>query len=364
MKKFICFLFLSSHFLLADPLNFIFADYPSAGDLEEPTMPSPPPVIDMEDFAQPFILETKQIAFPEFPGAFNPSMVRWQGNLLMSFRCYNPKNKSTNPFALVFLNEKFEPISKPQVFELPFHNPVLPSKLQDPRLVAIGDRLFAAYNNILENVTNHEMRRMFIVELFYDGEKFTAGQPECISEYEGKKDTRYEKNWTPFVYNGELLFEYSHQPHRILRPLMGTGMCETVCSSTNDIAWKWGPVRGGSQALLDGNRYISFFHSWIKVPTVQSNGKEIAHYVMGAYTFEAHPPFAITSISPEPLVAESFYRPPYHKTWRPLRCVFPCGILVDKNHIWVSYGRQDNEIWITKLDKKQLLQSLIPVSSK
>jgi predicted GH43/DUF377 family glycosyl hydrolase len=282
----------------------------------------------------------------------------------MSFRIYKPQNKSTNPFALVRLNENFEPISVPQVFELPFYNPVLPSKQQDPRLIAVGERLFVIYNNILENVINQEMRRMFVVELFHDGEKFTASDPECLIDFEGKNDMRYEKNWVPFEYHGELLLGYSLIPHRILRPLLGTGTCETIAASSGNIQWDWGALRGGTQALLDGDHYLSFFHSWIDIPTIQSNGKKISHYVMGAYTFQAHPPFAITAISPEPIVAENFYHPPYYRTWKPLRCIFPAGIVIDDNYIWISYGRQDHEIWIAKLDKKSLLQSLVSVSYK
>jgi predicted GH43/DUF377 family glycosyl hydrolase len=327
-------------------------------------LPSSSSLVDMEAMVQNFILETKKIEFPEYPGAFNPSMIRWRGGLLMSFRIYNPTNCSTNPFALVWLDENFNPISVPQVFELPFHNAVLPSKQQDPRLITIEDRLFVVYNNILENVTNREIRRMFLAELFYDGEKFTTSMPECLVDYERKNDMRYEKNWVPFEYKGELLFAYSLVPHRILRPILGTGTCETVATSFNNIQWNWGVPRGGTQALLDKDHYLAFFHSWTDLPTVQSNGRKISHYVMGAYTFQAHPPFAITSISPQPIVSANFYCPPYYKTWKPLRCVFPAGIIITEDDIWISYGRQDHEIWVAKLDKKGLMESLIPVPEK
>jgi predicted GH43/DUF377 family glycosyl hydrolase len=283
----------------------------------------------------------------------------------MSFRIYNLQNGSSSPFALAWLNENFEPATVPQIFELPFYNPVLPSKQQDPRLVAVGERLFIVYNNILENVIHREIRRMFVVELFYDGEKFHAGSPECLVDFEGKNEMRYEKNWVPFEYHGELLLGQNLTPHRILRPRLGTGTCETIACSFGNIQWNWGAIRGGTQALLlDEEHYLSFFHSWIDIPTIQSNGRKIAHYVIGAYMFQAHPPFAITAISPTPIVAENFYRPPYYKTWKPLRCIFPAGIVIDDNYIWISYGRQDHEIWIAKLDKRSLLQSLIPVSPK
>ncbi len=347
-----------------------FSDYPpvppppSPLPKEEPAPKLPPNLIDLEKLAQDFILETKRIEFPDFPDAFNPSIIRWQGHLLMSFRCYHPTNGSTNPFALVWLDDDFNPVSDPQVFELPFHNPVLPSKQQDPRLISVGERLFAVYNNILESVTHREIRRMYVVELFYNGEKFSAGEPECLEEYEEKTDMRYEKNWVPFDYQGELLLSYSLAPHRVLRPIFGTKSCETVSACSRSFPWNWGTPRGGTQALRDGDHYLAFFHSWTDAATVQSNGKKISHYVMGAYTFEPYPPFAIIAITPKPLTAPSFYRPPYYKTWKPLRCVFPGGLVIDGDTIWLSYGRQDHEIWIAKIDKKRLLQSLTPVSYK
>jgi predicted GH43/DUF377 family glycosyl hydrolase len=135
-------------------------------------------------------------------------------------------------------------------------------------------------------------------------------------------------------------------------------------STHNTFSWGWGVPRGGTQAIRDGDHYIAFFHSWADVPTVQSNGQKITHYVMGAYTFDARPPFALQAVSPEPIVAKDFYEPPYYKTWKPMRCVFPAGVVLDEESIWVSYGRQDHECWVVKMDKKKLLNSLVSVKRK
>lgn len=348
------------------------ADYHAIIENPKPTpLPSPPEahprptgMLDMDDMASDFILETKKIEIPGYPRAFNPSIIRWRGSLLMTFRVLNPVTGSANPFALVWLDEDFNPVSQPQFFELPYHNPVLPSKQQDPRLIELNGRLILVYNNQHENIIHREMRRVCLVEMDFDGEKFIPGTPEYILEYEGKSEGRSEKNWVPFEYNGQLLLAYSLLPHKILRPFFGTSACETFAiSQAANINWEWGQLRGGTQALRDGDHYLSFFHSWRDVPTVQSNGKKISHYVMGAYTFEAHPPFSITAISPHPIVAKDFYQPPYYRTWKPLRCVFPAGMLIDDNYVWITYGRQDNEIWVAKLDKKRLLNSLIPVEN-
>lgn len=321
-------------------------------------------LIDLNQLTQGFILETKKIEIPGHPFAYNPSIIRWKGSLLMSFRSYNPATRSTNPFALVWLDENFEPVSTPQVFELPFKNPVLVSKQQDPRLIAVGDRLFIVYNNILEHVTHREMRRMYVIEMHYDGMTFAASEPECLLHFEGENEMRYEKNWVPFAYDDQLLLGYSIIPHKIFHPLLETNSCETLFSTKKPFKWDWGVPRGGTQAMPDGDHYIAFFHSWADVPTVQSNGKKITHYVMGAYTFESKPPFSLIAVSPEPIVAKDFYEPPYYKTWKPLRCVFPSGLVISEDYLWVAYGRQDHEIWIAKIDKKELLKSLVPVSSK
>jgi predicted GH43/DUF377 family glycosyl hydrolase len=75
--------------------------------------------------------------------------------------------------------------------------------------------------------------------------------------------------------------------------------------------------------------------------TVQSKGKSVQHYFMGAYTFDRQPPFAITAISPSPIVGKNFYRGPEYKTVKPLRVVFPCGFVFDDRYIWVVYGKNE-----------------------
>ena len=341
------------------------ADYQCV-ERPEPIVEMPPlsTLFDLEALSQDFILETKKIEVPDHPFAFNPSIVRWKGSMLMSFRSYKQQSNSTNPFGVVWLNDNFEPVGTPQIFELPFNNPILFSKQQDPRLIAVNNRMFILYNNILENVTHREMRRMFIVELFCDDQGvFTTSDPECLEHFEGENDNRYEKNWVPFEYNDELLLSYSIIPHRILRPVLGTNLCVTLENTKKPFKWDWGVPRGGTQAMRDGDHYIAFFHSWIDTPTLQTEGRKITHYIMGAYTFEAKPPFALIATSSDPIVANNFYAPPFYKTWKPLRCVFPAGLLLDKDHIWVSYGRQDHECWVMKIDKQKLLNSLTPVSA-
>lgn len=346
------------------------------------SQPSASQLLDFErDMLDSFVLETKKIDIPGYPDAFNPSIIRWQDsfllsfrtsdtatassdeNFLLSFRTRDPLNRSTNGVGLVFLDKEFNLIGHPQILDIHYLDPRIAPRQQDPRLLSVGNKLFIVYSNIIEGTSSLEVRRMFVAELQYDGVKFHVCNPECITQFEGEYEQRWQKNWVPFEFDGELLLSYSITPHKVLKPRLGTGSPYTS-ASTHSVTkslpdWKWGVLRGGTPALLVDGEYLSFFHSSIDMPSEHSNGKKITHYFMGAYTFSAQPPFEIKKISSKPIVGPSFYHGAEHKTWKPLRVVFPCGFVFNESTIWVAYGRQDHEIWIAKIDKRQLIQSLV-----
>ena len=122
--------------------------------------------------------------------------------------------------------------------------------------------------------------------------------------------------------------------------------------------WPYGALRGGTNAVFlpQHNVYLAFFHSAGHLRT-----NALKTYFMGAYTFSTEPPFSITAISEEPIIGEDFYNKQKHYYWSPRRVIFPCGCLADEHFIWVSYGKEDREMWIAKIDKKMLLDSLVPV---
>ncbi len=315
-------------------------------------------LLDLEKSKQNFILETKKIVIEDYPDAFNPSIVRFQGDLLLCFRIRDPLTKLViNQVGFVWLNDDFEPIGDVHLLQIVTDRPFL----QDPKLITIGDDLYIIYNNFIDGLSS---RRMFYSKLSYDGNSFYAKNPQLILDFEGENSKRHEKNWVPFAYKRRLHLAYSLEPLHILYPLPSTKKCQTISCINAKIDWEWGELRGGTPALIVGDQYLAFFHSSKTLATVQSNGQQMQHYFMGAYSFSKDPPFAINAISPEPIVEKGFYSGPAHNTWKPLRVVFPGGFIFDKNYIWITYGRQDHEIWVAKLDKKALLASLKPISSK
>ena len=332
---------------------------------EGPYVPPPesiygPKLFDLQEMEQNFVLETKRIHIPEFPDGFNPSLIEWEGTLLLSFRIYGT-NRSTHQIGLVRLDSQLNLLGKAQVLDIPFDDAYCHSKRQDPRLIELNGHLYIVYNNHLKTVVDREIRRMLIAEVHCKDGRFYVEKSDIFMHFEGEQTTRTEKNWAPFIYQNNLFLTYGLTPHRILHPVLGTEFCASVCSSETSPCWNWGVLRGGTPAIKIGDEYLAIFHSSKNMPTVHSSGKTILHYFMGAYTFSAEPPFEITRISPEPIIGKDFYNGPAYKTWKPCRVVFPCGLVVRDDFLWISYGKQDHEIWIAKVDKQKLLNSLIPV---
>jgi predicted GH43/DUF377 family glycosyl hydrolase len=319
--------------------------------------------VDLEEMAQDFVLETKKIEIPGYPDAFNPSIIRWEGRYLMSFRVIpDPKFSFQSWIGLIFLDDDFHPVGPPQPLDMR-QGCQTPCRAEDARLILIGDQLWMVYSDNREKKISRGGFRVYIAKVANDGDLFFLENIECLSCFEGEDRNVREKNWVPFDYQGNLLLAYSLQPHKILCPIVGTGECESVACSRSEIQWDWGVLRGGTPALLDSSGdYLAFFHSTKDMESLHSQGKIVSHYFFGAYTFSRHPPFAITRISPDPIVGKGFYEGrDYKPYWKPVRVVFPCGFVMNDDFIWIAYGRQDHEIWIVKLDKNGLLNNLKPV---
>lgn len=319
--------------------------------------------IDLEDHPQDFVLDAFKLSIPGFEHAYNPSIVRYDGKLLLSFRITpNPKSLFESQIGLIWLDEELKPMGNPQILNMREGSNV-PSRAEDARLICVGNRLYIIYDDNRDPVITRGGFRVYVAELRYDGESFCVLNIECLKNFEGESSQRREKSWVPFDYQGDLLLAYSLDPHLIFSPIFGTETCETVAASSRENRWKWGELRGGTPGLLIDEQYLAFFHSSITMASEQSGGELMQHYFIGAYTFMKDPPFALTKISPEPIIAKGFYSGQiYRYYWKPIRAVFPCGYLCEGQNIWIAYGRQDHEVWILKLDKQQLLDSLITVS--
>lgn len=330
---------------------------------------------DLEIYLPDCILETRRILIPQAPYAFNPSFIKYDNNYLMCYRQVQVSSCSSQESStaeisfleIIWLDENFNVISEPYPISLDHPDKTCPVFIaEDGRLISLNGRIYLVYSGIKEREMTERGFRVYVAELGWDGNGFFVISNECLSDFEYQNSEKREKNWVPFIYKNELYLAYSIYPHRILKPLLdGSGRCETITSSIPSIIWEWGELRGGTPAVpLSEELYLAFFHSSIPLTTIHSSGECVLHYFMGAYLFAAEPPFEIKQISPEPLIGKNFYHGTiYEPYWKPVRVVFPGGIIVDKEYIWIAYGRQDHETWIAKILKSELLDLLINVST-
>ncbi len=331
-------------------------------------------LVDLEDVKSEFVLESKKIEIPGHPDAFNPSIVQWRGLLILSFRelplplevaCNKLYSSSISRMGLVFLNSDFTVEGEPYIFEIPgtVVNGELLSRAEDARLINVDGRLYIVYSDNRDEEVTEGRFRIYVGELDFDEGSFFFKSLERLADFPGESSIRREKNWVPFDYQGNLLLSYTISPHLVFQPLLDNSeSCNFFSMSTPNITWDWGEIRGGTPALRIGSKYLAFFHSSIDMVSIHSEGNTTLHYFVGAYAFEKDAPFRITHVSKEPIIGENFYhgeKYPYY--WKPVQAVFPCGFFYDGEFIYLSYGRQDHEIWIAKLDREKLFKSLIQV---
>jgi hypothetical protein len=138
--------------------------------------------------------------------------------------------------------------------------------------------------------------------------------------------------------------------------------------------WEYGPIRGGTQALLIRDEYyLTFFHS--KKPIQIDLGvKKPETYFMGAYIFSAHPPFRVLRISRVPILLDEFYdgqwcqSPPIDYVVYPMSFYLstPAGAPIEGGRadnssvVVLSMGRNDIYGWSVKIRLEDLEQSFVP----
>lgn len=264
---------------------------------------------------------------------------------------------------LIFLDEALNPVGDAQLLDLNGQGTL--ARTDDARLIVVADALYLVYGDNVDDQVSEGGFRVYVAKLSCDGNGFAVEYKDRLSQFQGEFPWRREKNWSPFDYQGSLLLIYSPSPHKVFYPLPGQEVCVTVGYTRPELSWKWGEPRGGTPGILVDGEYLTLFHSSVDMVSAQSNGVPALHYFIGAYTFAKDPPFAITRMSPSPLVAKGFYSgESYVPYWKPVRVVFPCGLIADGPFLWMAYGRQDHEVWIAKIDKQGLLDSLVPVGLK
>lgn len=317
----------------------------------------------VEVLSKEIVISSKRIELPGYPGAFNPSILKVEKGYLLSFRFMpDPLRLWLSYIGVVLLDEEFDAISTVQLLDTRKEDKRTLSQAEDARLFSFEGRIYLIYNDSLEikAPSNLEHRDMFLAELIEEDGVYELSSLLKLRHPQKYHSQFWQKNWVPFDYQGKLLMTYSLDPHEILNLNWATGICNPVCETKGDLPWKWGPPRGSTPPILVEGEYFAFLHSGIMMRSKISGWNELWHYFMGAYTFSSDPPFEITKMTPFFILDPTYYQNSKH----PKRVIFPGGCVVDKDLIYVAYGKDDCEMWVSTIDKNKLFKKLQPVQRK
>lgn len=165
----------------------------------------------------------------------------------------------------------------------------------------------------------------------------------------GHTNGRHNKNFLWFIHEGKLCLIYSSDPWHTVE--FGASWDEQKHYRSEGARYDYGHIRGGTTPVRVGDLYWSFFHS-----SMPWRGR-FRRYFMGAYAFEAKPPFLPVLVTPEPILTGS-----QNNRWfqrKPL-VVFPCGALLENDMWTVTFGSNDLESGWVKIPHDDLVKLAQP----
>jgi predicted GH43/DUF377 family glycosyl hydrolase len=300
------------------------------------------------------IVNMQQIKVPGYPNAFNPSLIPYKEGYLLSFRFRtrgpevmdNQFRMDLSFVGLARLNQQFKVSERSvQLLNIASYCPKFSLTAEDARLLKVGNRIFLFFNDVSLSQEPGQFA-LYFGEIVEERGLFALKEPAKFLHYSSA--TPIEKNWSPFVSGERLYVIYSDDPRIILEVDLNTGHCQEVARAISHNQWNYGEIRGGTPAYLIGDTFLTFFHSSFqaKIPKKRA-------YVMGAYTFDADPPFSIRKMTPLPLGKLADYAEE-----NAAKVVFPGGLVIEDRQVHVSWGKGDKQIWVTTFDRDKLLSSM------
>lgn len=224
---------------------------------------------------------------------------------------------------------------------------------EDPRLAVISGRLHLIVAHVKFGIPNTCKQRIFVLNEQWQPER------EIDIPYGNSEHGNVEKNWLPFeLPTGSLGLVYSQRPHLVIDVATSAGH-----TTPGVKGWLWGKsMNGRTPPIRIGEKYyLSFFGGHIK------HDFRGARYFMGAHLFRAEAPFDVLMATRNPLCWGSEFSPTVLSA-RPgsghPACIFPAGIVREKDDVILSCGVNDSYIALLKYSISDLIGKMEPINSR
>ena len=309
-------------------------------------------MIRLKDIADP--ASRSRVALPQLTAhsACNPSVISWQGKLLAVYKGINYKLRKGGyqgwyggfsvPFSdsqnyLAVLSEDLEIESTSFIEDRHIRaNSYAYNGIQDLRLFSWNGNLLCAGAAITHKPEPElggfrKIYRILLCEL-------KGGTLRPLLLLPGGQD--YEKNWMPWVRNGELRLIYAQDPYSIVKVERNAITEQIFPQARPELAGQ----SGGSCVIPFGDKFISVIHR--KYPGVLNNpaeGEALVAYTHSLVIYSAD--FDVLAVSPE-------------FTFEGERVEFCCGIAIVGESVIFSYGVWDEEAVLLKLPLRAVLDRL------
>lgn len=284
---------------------------------------------------------------------FNCSFIEYKGKTYFAYRLEGKPFCVNIKIGLCLLDEFYNPIQNSNVLldlHADLHAPhgktyAKNFHVEDPRLFIHNDDLYLSYTD------GYQMAQAKI-----NPETLQAVESFYIDK-SGLQQT--EKNWVFFSHDKQLYSVYNTAPHEIFA-MDGAKWNRLYVHDWNP-EWKYGTIRGGTPPVKVGDRYYSFFHSAVGV---KHRGIEGRQYFMGAYSFEARPPFRPLSITKEPLLVGEWVDDMIPRLSNAIFVVFPSGAIRKNNGWLISFGYNDYRCRFIELLDSDLKNNMVELTPK
>lgn len=271
--------------------------------------------------------------------AYNPSIIRHDGKLLMAYRWHSQQDFST-ALAISEIDEAGNVRNTKQLTV-----PKGGGSYEDPRFFLFNGEPWLSYVDSTyptmppKCVTKYGKLKM-------DGPQWSLVNVER-PPYPDNDMTGMTKNLVFFQHGQTLMCIYQSQPEQII---YGDATWRSP-----SLHWKWGFCKGGTAPVPYREKLLRFFHSTLD-NEVPPNRRR---YYLGAMLMEPNPPFQQIALSSEPIVRGSeidalknmeraginHYKP---------KVIFPGGC-VDTNNGWiVSAGVNDSQCALITVTEGEL----------
>lgn len=285
---------------------------------------------------------------------YNGCIEKLQGGFIMFYRRnLSPVNRAgIDIIEYVFLDNDFGIMSTPRALDLGGHY------FEDPRIIICQNRIFLFVGGPDLDPTDWRSRRIYIAELLIIGSSVSVKHPPVQLE-PPFGNAACEKNWVPFIYQGEVYLVYSITPHIVMKLDLSDYSFSKYYVSNKGFKFPGGSVSCGTPPKKTPYGFLTFFHS-VEYPfqylslsaNVQERQKShTRHYSMGAYFFSTTPPFEISHVIGSSLSYDGCMQSVNKRVTREDRVMFPAGMVIDNGKTaLVSVGENDTLTKIVAFD--------------